>query len=458
MADARSVIIPPEDVRKQADKSAEYVAKNGLPFEELLHKESQGNNKFCFLQHNNPYRPYYDQKVIEFSRALASGSGEIGDLAQMRNQSQSSTAPTQKENEILLNKDIKAPNPDQFSYNHIPVARLDMDIIKHSAQFVAENGQRFLIALTEREKNNPQFEFLKPTHNLFPYFTTQIDSYSTIMNMFKNKKNDAVKHRLMTYVADKHEIFTRAGQRFEYENMQKQMKKKRDEIEEEERNKMAMIDWNDFVVVQTIDFKDDDNLPAPRDLSQVEKANKILFNKNNINPEFAFLLDPSNLQTGLPSQKAPTSTQGSIMPQRQFGENDMQKYPLDQKLVDHSHILPPPRDIIPSFLQKSVMPTTTSFANVGPRIDEEINLNIKLDDDQMDASNKDRTLSIKINTNSSIAELKDRLIAKLGNDFRSTKLRHATHDFLDENKMIRDYNFLNGTSLELSTLKRFKNV
>jgi len=144
------------------------------------------------------------------------------------------------------------------------------------------------------------------------------------MNMFKNKKNDAVKHRLMTYVADKHEIFTRAGQRFEYENMQKQMKKKRDEIEEEERNKMAMIDWNDFVVVQTIDFKDDDNLPAPRDLSQVEKANKILFNKNNINPEFAFLLDPSNLQTGQqPNVKAPSSTQGNMMPQRQFGENDM---------------------------------------------------------------------------------------------------------------------------------------
>ena len=190
MADARSVIIPPEDVRKQADKSAEYVAKNGLPFEELLHKESQGNNKFCFQQHNNPYRPYYDQKVIEFSRALNSGSGDISDLVQMTNPGQATIASTKNDqNDVLLNKDIKAPNPDQFSYNHIPVARQDMDIIKHSAQFVAENGQRFLIALTEREKNNPQFEFLKPTHNLFPYFTTQIDSYSTIINMYKNKKN-----------------------------------------------------------------------------------------------------------------------------------------------------------------------------------------------------------------------------------------------------------------------------
>lgn len=189
----------------------------------------------------------------------------------------------------MVNKDVKAPNPDQFCYNHATVGRMEIDIIKHSAQFVAENGQRFLIALTEREKSNPQFEFLKPTNALFPFFTTLIDSYSTILNMFKNKKSDPLKKRLMTNVADKHEIFLRAGQRFEYENMQKQMKKKRDEIEEEERTKMAMIDWNDFVVVQTIDFKEDDNLPAPRDLSQVEKANKLIFNKNNINPEFAFL-------------------------------------------------------------------------------------------------------------------------------------------------------------------------
>jgi splicing factor 3A subunit 1 len=267
MADARSVIIPPEDVRKLADKAAEYVAKNGLPFEELLNKESQGNAKFCFLQHTNPYRPYYDQKVIEFSKGL---------ITKLDEPHQKINAMMKEPNSMLnTDKELKAPSADQFSYAHPSVGTLEMDIIKHAAQFVAENGQRFLIALTEREKSNPQFEFLKPTHSLFPFFTTLIDSYSTLLNMYKNKKNDPLKLKLMTNVADKHAIFTRAGQRFEYENLQKQMKKKRDEVEEEERNKMAMIDWNDFVVVQTIDFKDDDNLPAPRDLSQAEKANKI---------------------------------------------------------------------------------------------------------------------------------------------------------------------------------------
>ena len=55
---------------------------------------------------------------------------------------------------------------------------IDMDIIKLTAQFVAKNGQKFLIALTEREKNNPQFDFLKPTHQMFAFFTSLVDAYS----------------------------------------------------------------------------------------------------------------------------------------------------------------------------------------------------------------------------------------------------------------------------------------
>ena len=76
-------------------------------------------------------------------------------------------------------KDVKPPPADQYSVEHPPnVALLDFDIIKHTAQFVAKNGQKFLIALTEREKQNPQFEFLKPNHALFVFFTNLVDAYS----------------------------------------------------------------------------------------------------------------------------------------------------------------------------------------------------------------------------------------------------------------------------------------
>ena len=35
--------------------------------------------------------------------------------------------------------------------------------------------------LTEREIRNPRFDFLKPTHPLFSYFTALVESYSRVL-------------------------------------------------------------------------------------------------------------------------------------------------------------------------------------------------------------------------------------------------------------------------------------
>merc|ERR1719161_747839 len=75
-------------------------------------------------------------------------------------------------------KVAKPPPPDQYSVSHPYIAPMDMDIIKLTAQFVARNGQKFLIGLTQRESRNPQFDFLKPTHALFGYFTSLVDAYT----------------------------------------------------------------------------------------------------------------------------------------------------------------------------------------------------------------------------------------------------------------------------------------
>lgn len=66
---------------------------------------------------------------------------------------------------------VKPPPTDQFVIKHPEIANIDMETIKLTAQFVAKNGQKFLQGLTEREIRNPRFDFLKPTHGLFGYFT-----------------------------------------------------------------------------------------------------------------------------------------------------------------------------------------------------------------------------------------------------------------------------------------------
>ena len=55
------------------------------------------------------------------------------------------------------------------------------DIIKLTALFTARRGRPFLAALSAREGRNYQFDFLRPTHSLFGYFTRLVDQYSKVL-------------------------------------------------------------------------------------------------------------------------------------------------------------------------------------------------------------------------------------------------------------------------------------
>jgi len=106
----------------------------------------------------------------------------------------------------------------------------EADIIKLTAQFVASNGQKFLIALTEKEKKNPSFEFLKPSHPNFPYFSFLIDSYARIISFSRAEEEEILK----TF-ADKQNTLARCLKTYEYEHQLRATKRKREEIEEAER-------------------------------------------------------------------------------------------------------------------------------------------------------------------------------------------------------------------------------
>src|SRR5690349_14585386 len=58
----------------------------------------------------------------------------------------------------------------------------DSDILRLTALFVARRGPAFLRSLSVKEGRNFQFDFLRPTHSLYPYFNRMVDSYSKILN------------------------------------------------------------------------------------------------------------------------------------------------------------------------------------------------------------------------------------------------------------------------------------
>ena len=121
------------------------------------------------------------------------------------------------------------------------IAAFDLDVIKLTAQFVARNGKSFLTGLTSREHMNPQacvpapgvggcmargatsdarvvppqFNFLKPTHSMFTFFTALADAYSKVLMPSKS-----LSKRLQGDAADRSAVLDRCLKRLEWERTQ----------------------------------------------------------------------------------------------------------------------------------------------------------------------------------------------------------------------------------------------
>lgn len=251
------IIVPPHDIELLIEKTAEFVAGNGSAIEVKIWESQKSNPKFSFLKHGDIYRPFYEQKIFEFAEKL-----EQEELEEIDEPVES---PHMKPESL--------PNP--FCLKHPVIAKIDMDIIKTTALFTAKNGKNFWMGLSEREFSNPQFSFLKPNHALFNYFTSLVETYSRCLL----PKLDDIKS-LQKNIADRESILQRALERFSYERGLEKNQRSKEEVEEEERQQMSMIDWHDFVVVETIDFTNEEVLPPPTDLNVVHTMSLPLSNES----------------------------------------------------------------------------------------------------------------------------------------------------------------------------------
>lgn len=97
---------------------------------------------------------------------------------------------------------------------------LDLDMIKLTAQYVAKNGKSFLIQLTEMEKNNKQYDFLKPGHDHFNFFTKSVEAYKKCFNLSKKQVK-----KLNIYFKDSMGIMRMVNNRYEYASMMRKAEK-----------------------------------------------------------------------------------------------------------------------------------------------------------------------------------------------------------------------------------------
>lgn len=280
------IIHPPPDIRNIVDKTAQFVAKNGPEFEKRIIANNANNAKFNFLSSSDPYHAYYEHRLAEFrAQNQSSGQQPPSQLAESAAPESAPPAPVADSNDALAKPDpaaqfklpvrkvLEPPEAEQYTVR-LPegITGEELDIIKHTAQFVARNGKSFLTGLTSREINNPQFHFLKPTHSMFTFFTQLADAYSKVLMPPKGLTD-----KLKNSVSDMTTVLERCLHRLEWERSQEQARQKAEDEIEQERLQMAMIDWHDFVVVESIDFADDEDedLPPPMTLEEVIRRSKI---------------------------------------------------------------------------------------------------------------------------------------------------------------------------------------
>ncbi|ERN09458.1 hypothetical protein AMTRI_Chr09g32460 [Amborella trichopoda] len=279
------IIHPPPDIRNIVDKTAQFVARNGPEFEKRILANEKNNAKFNFLNPSDPYHAYYQHRVSEFRTQLQSSTQaapiQAGPIPDAQNDASApASVPALETNEAAkpesqfkpIRKVLEPPEAEQYTVR-LPegITGEELDIIKLTAQYVARNGKSFLQGLTSREINNPQFHFIKPTHSMFTFFTTLADAYSKVLMPPKG-----LTEKLRKNAADMTTVLERCLHRLEWEKSQEQARQKAEDEIEQERLQMAMIDWHDFVVVETIEFADDEDeeLPQPMTLEEVIRRSK----------------------------------------------------------------------------------------------------------------------------------------------------------------------------------------
>lgn len=135
---------------------------------------------------------------------------------------------------------------------------------------MARNGRQFLTNLMNREQRNYQFDFLRPQHSLFQYFTKLLEQYTKILippkDLMARLKIESVAGKASSSL-----VLDQVKYRANWQKHQEAQRRREEEKIERERVAYAQIDWHDFVVVEAVDYQpyESGNFPPPTNPDEV---------------------------------------------------------------------------------------------------------------------------------------------------------------------------------------------
>ncbi|KAK1386849.1 hypothetical protein POM88_015027 [Heracleum sosnowskyi] len=193
------IIHPPPDIRNIIDKAASYVAKNGQDFQcQIMNRCAQ------------------KLKIL-----ILFGPGMIANATDSHNNN-AEAKPDPSEQFRTICKPLLPPEAEQYTIRFPEgITCEELDVIKPTTQFVALNKNSFLSEVAIRERNNPQFQFMKPTNSLFMFFTMLTGAYSKVLMPPKSLSN-----KLKNSVDSMTTILERCLCRLEWGSSQEQAKQK----------------------------------------------------------------------------------------------------------------------------------------------------------------------------------------------------------------------------------------
>merc|ERR1719284_621401 len=263
------VIQPPPDINAIIEKTSQFVALNGNIFEEKILAQNKGNTKFSFLVSTDPYHLYYKTKLTKLNESINPDTSEKTSKSQTSSLPSNSDFPSKVDHKTFIQQKTNLfQNDDKnFSFD-VPsgLTMLELETIKLTAQFTARNGEDFLTQLFQREKNDQFYSFMRPNNSMFPYFTRLVDAYRRLI--FKPTES---LEKLKKDVEDRDIILSRCLNRLDVDNAADDELQEKAKRLEKEKTEMLSVEWHDFVVVETIEFLDDEDseLPVPLSLKDV---------------------------------------------------------------------------------------------------------------------------------------------------------------------------------------------
>lgn len=253
------IIYPPPEVRNIVDKTASFVARNGPEFESRIRQNEINNPKFNFLNGGDPYHAYYQHKVRDFRDGKAELPPSLADagLAPLSGAkpTPAPTAPRDVQDMFRSATDLPVAVTDpppyyEFTADPPSISALDLDVVRLTAQFVARNGRQFLTSLMGREQRNYLFDFLRPQHALFHYFTRLLEQYTKVLIPPKELTAE-----LQRDLDNPERVLDAVRYRVAWQRAQEARVRSEEEAQERERVSYAQIDWHQFVVVETVDYQ-----------------------------------------------------------------------------------------------------------------------------------------------------------------------------------------------------------